>query len=216
MRRWLPRLAVCLVLAAAALYAASPFYTAYAIREAVKSGDADFLRDAIEWTPVRASLRASMLDIAVGPGTGVPLPEGAPPKDTGLWANIKSYVGHSFVDGFVNRYATPEGLPTVFSYGRTVRRNVLMRDDPEEGLALPQKLAFIWTRVRRASFVGLSRFEMEMTDSYEPGRSYAGVLEFHGTGPGLGWKLVDLRVLQVKSGTEPDATSAADQVTTVR
>ncbi|MDX2289809.1 MAG: DUF2939 domain-containing protein [Hyphomicrobiaceae bacterium] len=190
MRHSILALAAVLV-GAACLYAASPFYTAWSIREAVKSGDADFLRDTIEWTPVRKTLRDSMLAMTLGrPEAVVDVPE---PRG-GLWASFKSYMSRNVVDGMVERYATPEGLPTLFAHGQTVRRNVLMQEDPEEKMALPEKIAFIWSRVTRAEFTGLTRFEMEMADKHEPTRLFAGVLEFKGAGSGLGWKLTELRV----------------------
>ncbi len=190
MRRFLFALGFVLI-GAAGVYAASPFYTAWSIREAVKSGNAEFLRGAIEWTPVRKTLRDSMLAMTLGrPEAAVDKPQ----PGQGLWGSFKSYMSRNVVDGMVERYATPEGLPTLFAHGQTVRRNVLMKEDPEEKMGVLEKIAFIWSRITRAQFTGLTRFEMEMADKHEPTRLFAGVLEFKGEGPGLGWKLTELRV----------------------
>jgi len=176
-----------LTIAVSTGYIGSPLVTAWWIKEAIKSGDADYLEHRISWTPVKVSLKESLADMAVGPSLASTTGGGRP----SLWQRTKAGYGRYMVHNLVDRYATPSGLPTLFSYGRRMRRNVMGQPDPDEGLALPGRIASAWARVTRAEFVSLTRFAMEMRDKYDANRLYQGVLVFEG----LGWKLVDLRVI---------------------
>jgi Protein of unknown function (DUF2939) len=171
------------------LYCVWPLYTAWAIKEAVKSGDSAVLAQHIEWTPVKATLKESMFDLAVKPGDPS-LPEA--PRRKGLWERFRQFYTRGMVNSLVERYANPNGLPTLFSYGRTVRRDVLGRPDPDDGLPLQQRIANAWARVLRAEFITPTRFEIDMRDKYEPERVYAGVLELKW----WRWVVTELRVRQ--------------------
>jgi Protein of unknown function (DUF2939) len=192
MRRLL--LVAGLVMATAG-YIAWPLHTAWSIREAVKSGDSAYLARHFEWTPVKATLKESMADLVLGP---IDASLEGKPQRQGLWASFKTYYGRNMVDGLVERYATPAGLPTLFSYGRNVRVNVLGRQDPDDGLLLPQRVANAWSRVERASFITPTRFEIDMRDKFEPDRIYYGVLVLKD----WRWKVIELRVRQRKSETQ--------------
>ncbi len=185
------RIAVVFVLCLAGLggYIASPLVAAWSIKEAIESGDSAYLKHRVDWVPVKASLKASLGEMTLGPqlasaGSG---PQAQKP---GLWQRLKSGYTRYVVNGLVDRYATPTGLPTLFSYGRTVRHDIMGKSDPEKGMTFPEKLASNWARVERAEFLSPTRFAMEMRDKYDTSRIYQGVLVFEG----LGWKLVDLRV----------------------
>ncbi|MEL7049701.1 MAG: DUF2939 domain-containing protein [Pseudomonadota bacterium] len=183
-------------------YGVSPLYTAYAIREAVKTNDTDYLRHRISWTPVRQTLRTSMVEIALGPEAHATTERAA---NVSWWSRMKTAYGKAMVERLVDRYANPEGFGSLFTYGRSVRRNILLRRDPDEGLTTAQKVAAMWSRIRRAEFISMSRFEIDLVDKYDANRMYAGVLEFdlHK----LGWTLTELRVLQ-DSERVPAASSA--------
>ena len=112
------------LLLGAACYIAWPFYTAWSIKEAVKSGDSTYLAQHFEWTPIKETLKASMADMVLGP---IDTALEDKPQRQGLWASFKAYYGRNMVHGMVERYATPTGLSTLFSYGRTVSVNVLGR-----------------------------------------------------------------------------------------
>ncbi len=180
----------------AAAYIAWPFHTAWSVREAVKAGNSAYLARTFEWKPVKVTLKESMSELVLGP---INASMDGKPHRKGLWASIKSYYGRSAVNTLVERYATPTGLPTLFSYGRTVRKNVLGAKDPDEGLPLPGRIANAWSRLERAAFVSLTRFEIDMRDKFEPTRVYAGVLELKD----WRWKVVELRVRQNQPETTP-------------
>ncbi len=192
MRRLL--LVAGLVMATAG-YIAWPLHTAWSIREAVKSGDSAYLARHFEWTPVKATLKESMAHLVLDP---IDASLKGKPQRQGLWASFKAYYGRNMVDGLVERYATPTGLPTLFSYGRNVRANVAGRQEPDDGLLLPQRVANAWSRVERASFITPTRFEIDMRDKFEPDRIYCGVLVLKD----WRWKVIELRVRQRKSETQ--------------
>ena len=175
------------LLICAAVYVAWPLHTAWSIREAIKSGDSAYLARHFEWAPVKATLKASMADLVLGP---IDASLEGKPKRQGLWASFKAYYGRNVVDRLVELYATPTGLPTLFSYGRTVSVDVLGRQHPDEGLSLPQRMADAWSRAERASFISPTRFEIEMRDKFEPDRLYCGALVLKD----WRWKVIELRV----------------------
>lgn len=191
--RWKKTMRVVLVLLvgvlAGAMYVLWPFHTAWAIKEAIKSGDSAYLARHVDWPPVKASLKASMADMVLGPLDASIEVE---PERKSVWQRLKENYGRSVVDSLVERYANPEGLPTLFSYGRSVRKNVLMREDPDDGLSLPQRLANAYARLERATFTSPVRLELDMRDKYQPDRIYAGVLELRD----WRWVMTELRVEQ--------------------
>lgn len=185
-----------IALALCAAYVAWPFYTAWSIREAVKTGDSDYLAQHIEWPPVKVTLKESMTDMVLGP---VDASMADKPQRKGLWHSFKTYYGRSVVNTMVDRYANPTGLPTLFSYGRTVQKNVLGKVDPDDDQPFHTRVANAWSRIERAQFINPVRFEIDMRDKFEPDRIYAGVLELKG----WLWKVTELRVRQspVSDGT---------------
>lgn len=187
----------------AAAYVGWPFHTAWSIKEAVKSGDSAYLAHHFEWTPVKATLKESMSDMVLGP---VEATLEDKPKRQGLWASFKAYYGRTMVDSLIERYANPTGLPTLFSYGRTVRRDLLGSVDPDDGQPLHVRIANAWERIDRATFITPTRFEIDMRDKFEPTRVYAGVLELKD----WRWVVTELRVhqRQPEAGTPPADASA--------
>lgn len=186
MKRFFVLLCACLC---AAAYVGWPFVTAWSIKEAVKSGNSTYLAEHFEWKPVKATLKESMADLVLGP---VDASIEDKPKRKGLWASFKAYYGRTMVDSLVDRYANPTGLPTLFSYGRTVRRDLLGRVDPDDGQPLHIRITNAWKRINRAEFKSLTRFEIDMRDKFEPTRVYAGVLELKN----WKWVVTELRVRQ--------------------
>jgi hypothetical protein len=173
----------------AAAYVASPFHAAYALREAMKAGDAGYLEANIQWPTVRESLRASLHAMADPAAPAPTLASTAPPRKS-LWARFKSYAARKTVDSLVDTYANPEDLPQLFTYGTTYR-NVVHGPPEEKSLAnLPARVREFWSRIRRAEFKQLTAFELEMRDRHTPDRTYTGLLELQG----LRWKLTELRV----------------------
>jgi Protein of unknown function (DUF2939) len=184
----------------AALFVAYPFFTAWSIREAMQSGDSDYLERKIEWDSVRASLRQSLSEVALAPAaSGAPdQPETA--DKPGLWQRIKASVGKRALDGIVDNYVTPDGLPQLFGVRNAYRE---VSGEAAELRALPwyRRLADFWSRLKRAEFKTPSAFEVEMADRNDPSRHYIGLLELRGAE----WKLTDLRVRMVEIPPPPDS-----------
>jgi hypothetical protein len=181
------------MLVASTVYAAAPFVTAWNIREAVKSGDAEYLAGTIDWPRVKETLRTSLAAAALDTPAEASAADLPAPKPS-LWQRFKSWVGRGAVDRMVDTYANAEGLPTLFAY-RKSWRDVTGHVEETKTLAnLPERLQRAWSRVRRAAFTSPTRFEMEMVDKNDPDRSFAGTLELTASG----WKLVSLHVHQQK------------------
>ncbi len=186
MKRWL-LFAAAVCLTAAGGYVASPFVAAWNIREAVRDGDAGYLKDKIEWTSVKETLKPSLTRMALN------LPDetaGAPAPRPGLWQRFKAYVGKGAVNRAIDSYVTPEGLPQLFSYRQAYRSAVGQVDEPKTLANLPDRIAKVWARVLRADFMSLTRFEMTMRDKFDEDRIIDGVLELKG----FDWKLTELRL----------------------
>ncbi len=189
-------------LAAGTVYALSPLYTAWSIREAVKSDDEAYLAHRIVWQPVRRTLKDSLLTYTLGQDVmpvmaAAGASAGNRPRPS-WWSRLKASYGRSVVENFVDHYATPSGLKRLFTYGQSIRRTILRRSDPEAGLSLTERIAAAWARVERAQFVSLVRFEIDMRDAYDPLRLYAGVLEWNWQAGG--WRLVELHVRRLPGG----------------
>lgn len=183
-----PSIVILILLAGAGAYFAGPLITAWNIREAVKNKNVTYLETHIKWTPVKATLKESLKKLSFEPDKDFETE--TVNEDTDLWTQTKSYLGKSIIDTFVERYATPSTLPTLFSFGKTIRRNILGRADPEDKMSILERIAYVWKRVKRAQFLSLTRFEMHMADKYEPQRIYAGILTFEN----FAWRLEELRV----------------------
>lgn len=194
MRKLMLLMAISAMLAVS--YAAAPFVTAWNIREAVKSGDAAYLADKIEWSRVKETLKVSLAAAALDlpPADVAPTPDAATAPPPSLWQRFKAYLGKGAVDRMVESYANAEGLPKLFAYRQTYRSATGHVEEPRTLLNLPSRIQSAWSRVRRAEFTSPTRFEMEMIDKHDPDRSFAGTLELQG----IEWKLVSLHVRQQK------------------
>jgi hypothetical protein len=190
--------ALALLLPALA-YVASPFVTAWSIREAMRTGDAAYLEAKIEWPTVRETLRASLTEYAIGP-TAVAT-SGTEPAKPGLWARIKNTLSRSAIDSMIRSYVTPEGLPQLFGARQFYRENI--SGDAAAVAALPwhERLKGFWSRIKRAEFHSPTEFEIEMADRNDPTRHYIGLLQLRG----LEWKLTELRLRTVQNAAVPVA-----------
>lgn len=193
-----------LAVASAAAYAASPLVTAWSIREAVRSGNSEYLRTAIDWPRIKDTLKVSMTRYALAE-TGVePIAnsgDGDQPEmltensvKPSLWQRIKASYGRRVVDGMVESYVTPEGLPTLFKlrngFNKTIGKAPLVPDDA----GLMARIRGEWSRVRVARFDTPTRFAVEMDDKFDAGRRIAGVLAFEVSRTRIGWRLVSLEI----------------------
>lgn len=183
MRRFFGVTALCALMAAC--YVAVPFWTAWSIREAIKSSDSAYLQDKIEWGSVRATLKESLGKFAFTPSGELTEAIAKP----GLWQRIKSYVGQGALDRFVESTITPTGMAGLLAMRKSYQANI----SGEDAATRPPvwvRMSRVWSRVTRAEFTSVQRFEMDMIDKQAPGRTINCVLELRG----LGWKMTELRV----------------------
>jgi Protein of unknown function (DUF2939) len=191
MRRRFLTLFVLGTMVASATYIAVPFWTAWSIREAVKSGDSAYLARKINFASVRETLRPSLAQVAFDmpdPSSGEPAPK------PGLWKRIKAYWGAGAINRFVDSYVTPEGLPQMFQWRKTYRETVGTADPSGPKATFRTRFTKFWSRLKRAEFKSLTAFEIEMRDQYDPNRSHVGLLELTGEGWDIEWKLTELRI----------------------
>lgn len=203
MRGMAGKLLIAITLMAGTLYVASPFWSAWSIREAIKSGDVAVLRDKIDWDSVRPALRASiarhakLLPAAVDAGRAI--------RPT-IWQRIKTLFGETMLDRFMSQYITAEGLPKLYQLKTGYRTRVRGLED-ESLLPFRDRVARFLRRVKRAEFMSLSEVEIEVADRDEPQRHIVGTM----TLSGLQWKLTKLRVKSV-AGTPPAGFDEAGQL----
>jgi hypothetical protein len=187
-----PLLAALTIVLLAAAYIASPFVAAWTIREAIRTGDSDYLAAKLEWPTVRETLRASLTEYAIGPAA-----PGAEAPKPGLWQRIKNGLSRRAVDNMVESYVTPEGLPQLFGVRQFYRENV--SGDAAAVAALPwhERVRGFWSRIKRAEFHSPTEFEIEMADRNDPTRHYVGLLRLRGAQ----WKLTELRLRTIREAT---------------
>lgn len=187
---------LALVLPALA-YIASPFVTAWSIREAMRVGDAAYLEAKLEWPRVRETLRESLTEYAIGPATiAAPGTQTARP---GLWTRIKNSLSRSAIDNMIQSYVTPEGLPQLFGARQFYRENISGEAAAVAALPWHERLKGFWSRIKRAEFHSPTEFEIEMADRNDPTRHYIGLLKLRG----LEWKLTELRLRTVREPALP-------------
>lgn len=190
---------LCLLIAA---YVASPFATAWNIREAVRNGNAAYLHTAIDWPSVRETLKPTLSRLALN----MPLEgEEHAGNKPGLWQRMKAYWGQGAVNRAIDSYVTPEGLPQLFALRKNYR-DVTGAVDDSKTLPLTERMTRAWARVKRAEFTSFTTFEMDMADKQDESRLYLGKLEL----TGMGWKLKELRIKSLGSDAieSNDAPSA--------
>jgi hypothetical protein len=180
--RWLLATVLVAVLAAT-LYVASPFRSAWLLREAIRNGDVATLETKIEWTSVRESLRASLAEMQ-SPDTA----EGEPKPS--LWQRGKAAITTMALNRMVESYVTPQGLPLLFARHQQLKA-ALPGDAAQVPATWQERVADLYRRLKRAEFQTPTRVEIEVADRYSPDRRYISVLELIG----FDWKLTSLRVV---------------------
>ncbi|MFN3868663.1 MAG: DUF2939 domain-containing protein [Hyphomicrobiaceae bacterium] len=200
----------------AAAYAASPLIAAWSIREAVRTGDSDHLRTAIDWPRVKHTLKVSMTRYALleaGVESVADTGEGDQPQPLtdsaarpSLWERIKASYGRRVVDGMVESYVTPEGLPTLFKlrngFNKVIGKAPMVAEDAD----VLTRIRSEWSRVRHVRFLSPTHFAIEMDDKFEAGRRIAGMLEFEVSRARIGWRLVSLEIKRI--GATANATTS--------
>lgn len=179
-------------------YIAAPFWTAWTIREAIKSSDAAYLEHKIEWTTVRETLKESLTQMAMSSATGT----AEAPDHPSIWLRMKTYLSKGAVDKFVEATVTPTGMAGLFSMRKTSQANV--SGEVKQRHPVWERVQSVWSRVTRAEFKSLSRFEMDMIDKQAPERTIKCVLELRG----LEWKMTQLRITPSKETSTSAKISA--------
>ena len=175
-------------------YIASPFVSAWSLREAVKRGDTATIEGKVAWPTVRQTLReslasqANLLPMANAAGAEV---------RPSIWQRVKSAFGATMLDRFIETYVTAEGLPKLFDYKRmwneTVTSSTVTEVTDVEPASRIERFKLFWARIHRAEFQSLTKVELEIADRKVPDRHFVSVMELDG----FGWKLTGLRVISV-------------------
>ncbi len=174
----------------AGAYIASPFVSAWNLREAIKRNDPAAIEARVEWPRVRDSLRASLsANAALFPAASAAGEQIQP----SMWQRIKGAFGATMLDRFIETYVTPEGLPKLFDYRRMWRETVANDLSESDVGTRMERVQRFWARIKRAEFQTLTRVEIEMEDNKSPDRRFVSVMELDG----MGWKLTSLRVIAV-------------------
>lgn len=194
MRRTVRLATIATILAAA--YAATPLYSAFRIREAVRSGDIATLSERIDFVSLRQSLKVSIGELH-NPATERRAGRG--PSLPALWSRIKAMVVPGVADGFIDRHVTPEGLPRLEALRaawRTAATSAVpaearTRDEADRAAgATMTRFRSFWSRIDHATFVSPREFELQLRDQRNQDRRYAARLQLRG----LTWTLTSVRV----------------------
>ena len=188
----------------AATYVASPFVTAWSIREAVRNGDAAYLERVIDWPSVRETLKPALAQLAFD----LPVNGDQQASPPGLWQRFKTYLGRSTLDQAIDSYMTPEGLPQLFGLRKFYRDNISGEPDEAKVFSITERIKRSWARVKRAEFKSLTEFEMDMADKHDLNRIYLGKLEL----TGFGWKLKELRIKLLTTAANSASKFAGTQI----
>src|SRR5262245_52346409 len=100
-------------------YIAWPMLTALQIRQAIVARDTATLERKIEWPSVRASLKGSL---SAESKARLETDPNAPAAS--LWQRVKASLAPSLAESAVDRWLTPENLPSFFGYRETYRTTI--------------------------------------------------------------------------------------------
>ena len=179
---------IVLAFALPAAYAAWPMWSAFQLKQAIRTADTATLERKIEWDSVRSSLRNSLQADMLGIG-GAADSSRQPGERIGFWRRIKLSLGERAVDGFVDAYITPEGLPLIERYRQTFREEVKQPFAKLRGkfgisanvargrlglgvseVADAGEVKPFWQRIERVAFLAFDRFEIQLTHPDHPGK----------------------------------------------
>lgn len=186
---------------------ASPFYAAWALREAVHNADTAYLETHVDWDGVRASLKES---IARSAKLLPEISEAGEAVQPTMWQRIKGLLGATVVDRFVESYITPEGLPKLYAYKMAIKGPSSATSLAANGTAKPKPASFerfeeFWSRIKRAEFQSFTRVEFELADHASPDRHYVTRLELDG----LTWMLTSVKIIDARATADAAVPSLA-------
>ncbi len=178
-------------------YSASPMLAAYKLHESIRAGDIATVEQRVDWASVRDSLRGSLkeriADLKANAG-----------KQPTMWKRFKARLAGSVAPMFLGRVLDRQVTPATFVDYLAAKKKIdpwltrmkrrLAGLDSQDAAAMPpeRRGAGMLDRVKRASFVSLTRFAIEVGDKFEPSRSYEAVMELRD----FEWKLTEVRVLK--------------------
>jgi len=135
--RWVVLIFVVLLL----VYAASPYFSFWQFRKALRSGDSAAVSSRIDFPAVRASLKKQLVARFARATTGHK-----------RWGNL----GPTLIDTIVDTYATPEGIAALLSNPGALK-----------SLQTPRQFKFStgkaedWSKIKYAFFTGPRSFVVE-------------------------------------------------------
>ena len=133
--RWVALICVALLLA----YAASPYFSFWRFRTALRSGDSAAISSRIDFPAVRASLKKQLVARFARATTGHK-----------RWSKL----GPTLIDAIVDAYATPDGLAALISNPSALRD---LRPRREAPIAKGGN----WTKLRYAFFTSPRTFVVD-------------------------------------------------------
>ena len=177
-------------------YAASPILSAWNLKQAIKAADTPVIAKMVDWPGVRATLKASISrDNELAPAAAAAMRRVRP----SFWQRLRYVLGESMLDGFINRYVTPEGLPRLFKFNKTWNTQVRGRVQRDK-LPVQERLLSFLKRIKRAEFVNPLRFELEMEDRYKATRRIVTTFALTNLSlSGFEWKLIALKIKKLNS-----------------
>lgn len=179
---------------AVGIYAASPLWAGWQLRQAVRTRDIAALQARVDWPKLRANLKPRIAD-AISDNADT---------SGGLSGALKRIVGSALSGTAVDTLVTPENLgrllagrafllkppagapaeKTVYGTPSETTASDDANEDPDD--PMPTK------RVRWAFFESPTRFRVEATNPRLPGSRIVSILALEG----LAWKLVDIDIIK--------------------
>ena len=172
-----------------ALYTLSPLVTAYALNNAIKSGDDATMNVLVDWPAVKQSLRVSILQRL---DEQTLLRPGHPGWLQSVKYTIADAVGPLMVDHVLGQRVSPEGF-TAYMGPHSPKAEAARAAgiDPD---TMPS--ADVTKRIRRANFTDLTHFQIEIVDRWDAGKVLLATLELRG----LLWRLSNVEMLSLGQG----------------
>jgi hypothetical protein len=181
MRSILATIIVGVLLATA--YALAPLWIAMDMRRAALAGDRATLEARVDWPAVRASIKASLVEIDRLKQAEASASARRPPS---LWSRIKAAASPSrYAEQLIDRYVTPDGVMSLAAnqaqFKALFARGASAQDDielPEHARPFADRAQRFWARLKRVSYTSLTSLEIEFADRRVPERSYLGNFAF--------------------------------------
>jgi Protein of unknown function (DUF2939) len=185
-------------LALALLYLAWPLFSAWQLRQAVKTRDLAALETRVDWPVLRANLRPKVMEA---------VRENAE-ATTGLTGILKRAVGEKLADKGIDWIVTPKNLSRILAgrefYAKRLQKNppdapqqprpgtkAAEANDPGADLEDPDD-PMPPRRIRWAFFESPTRFRIEASHPRIPGARLVSILGQQG----FGWKLIDVSLVE--------------------